>query len=118
MQEQSRHSAVGPGTQATGDRYTPEERATIERLARGSVRKRELVVLFPHRSPGSIKKQIVDARHRLGLIEPGPKFERRTDDSTTMLAPDAPHEYDDWPVRNRKAMTTGNARFLAALALL
>jgi hypothetical protein len=99
--------------------YTPGELALIDQLAQRTVRKKEIVALFPDRTVAAVKQQINAARHRLGLIQPKAAPMRRSDSAGyTMLEPDAEAVYDDWHIANRRAQTAANGPFLAALAAM
>lgn len=99
------------GTQ--GERYTPDEIALFEQLAQGTVKAAELAVLFPNRTVGAVKKQIVEARHRLKLIEPAASEAHAREPA--MLDPDDPGLSDPWERLHRRDMTRGSIRFLEAL---
>lgn len=110
MQEQDADRGYSEGTQ--GERYTAAERSLIEQMALRRVTAAEVRALFPERSVAAIKKQVVDARHRLGLIE---QQEREDAREPTMLHPDDPGFDDGWEARQRRQAPALNQRFLAAL---
>lgn len=112
MQEQLALTSDSRGTQGTP--YTRAELTLIEQLAPHSTTRGQLETLFPQRSPGAVKKKIVEARHRLGLIEAGKPSPYR-EPTHSSLAPDDPGEDDMWEFRNRNQMKRGNDAFLQAL---
>lgn len=112
MQKNPADRCSRAGTQ--GAPYTASELALIEELAPGAVTRAQLQALFPQRSPGAVKKKIVEARHRLGLVsEKAPP--RCAQTTTNALDPDDPGEDDGWFAWHQHRMASGNAAFLDAL---
>lgn len=112
MQGKIADSGNESGTQV--QRYTAAELALLDRLApRQGVTKTELAELFPGRTLAAVKKQLVAARHRLGLIEP--VEQKRGDCGYTMLSPDDPGDDDGWWQRYTIDQKQGSDALLAAL---
>jgi hypothetical protein len=113
MQEQNSHTASGEGTQ--GAPYTPAELALIEELAPQIGSRARIEALFPHRSPGAVKKKLVEARHRLGLVKSQSRRTQSAPLASNALSPDDPGEADSWFPRHCRAMQRGSMAFLEAL---
>jgi len=100
-----------PGTQGTP--YTAAEKMLIEELALHRVTKEQIRALFPLRTVNAVKKRIVEARHRMGLIEPQQGGEGSPDPAT--LPPDDPGFDDGWYESHCAAQAKANLPFLEAL---